>query len=88
MPGVSPDPGNDEFIAWAGKADFLVTGNKKHFPQARLSDARVVNAGELLEFITLEREKGRRTGGEWNFLCRRSYYLVEEVPCTATTAEK
>ena len=53
---TSPDPDDDKFIACAiaGKADFLVTGNKRHFPQIRPASARVVNAGELLEFITLE----------------------------------
>ena len=52
----SPDPDDDMFIACAlaGKVDFLVTGNKRHFPQAQYADARVVNAAELLEFITLE----------------------------------
>ena len=40
--------------AAAGKADFLVTGNKRHFPKSQHAGARVVNAGELLEFITLE----------------------------------
>jgi putative PIN family toxin of toxin-antitoxin system len=53
---TSPDPGDDKFIACAlaGKAGFLVTGNKRHFPQTRYADTRVVNAVELLEFITLE----------------------------------
>ncbi len=51
----SPDPGDEKFIACAvaGEADFLVTGNKRHFPESRFGAARVVNAGELLEFITL-----------------------------------
>jgi predicted nucleic acid-binding protein len=55
-PHTSPDPDDDKFIACAlaGKADFLVTGNKRHFPQDGLSRARVVNAAELLEFITLD----------------------------------
>ncbi len=32
---TSPDPDDDKFIACAiaGKVDFLVTGNKRHFPQ-------------------------------------------------------
>jgi uncharacterized protein len=53
---VSPDPGDDKFIACAllGKAHFLVTGNKKHFPMDKLGDVRVVSAGELLEFVMLE----------------------------------
>lgn len=53
---VSPDPGDDKFIACAlaGKADFLVTGNKRHFPRKAYGNTRVVNAGELLELITRE----------------------------------
>jgi putative PIN family toxin of toxin-antitoxin system len=53
---VSPDREDDKFIACAaaGKADFLVTGNKKHFPQTGFKNTRVVSASELLEFITLE----------------------------------
>lgn len=52
----SPDPDDDEFIACvlAARADFLVTGNKRHFPQTAVVGARVVNAAELLELITLE----------------------------------
>jgi putative PIN family toxin of toxin-antitoxin system len=55
MVGISPDPGDDKFVACAaaGKADFLVTGNKRHFPQSRGIWARVVNAAELLGLITL-----------------------------------
>jgi len=53
---LSPDPEDDKFIACAiaAKADFLVTGNKKHFPEAQLSGTKVVSAAELLEFITLD----------------------------------
>jgi putative PIN family toxin of toxin-antitoxin system len=56
LTGVSPDPEDDKFIACAaaGKADFLVTGNKRHFPKSQHAGATVVNAGELLAFITLE----------------------------------
>jgi predicted nucleic acid-binding protein len=55
-PGAAPDPHDDKFIACAvsGRANFLVTGNKRHFPQTRYASAKVVNAVELLEFITLE----------------------------------
>ena len=53
---VSPDPDDDKFIscAVAGEVDFLVTGNKRHFPQIQPRGPRVVNAGELLELITFE----------------------------------
>lgn len=49
---ISPDPDDDKLIACAlaAEADFLVTGNKRHFPQTKPWGARVVNAAE----ITLE----------------------------------
>jgi uncharacterized protein len=52
----SPDPGDDKFIAYAlaAKADYLVTGNKRDFPEDRIAPAMLVNAGELLNIITLE----------------------------------
>ncbi len=52
---MSPDPEDDKFIACAlaAKADFLITGNKRHFPE-NVSGTKIVNAGELLEFITLQ----------------------------------
>ena len=53
---ASPDPDDDKFMACAlaGEADFLVTGNKRHFPQTLPAGASIVNAAELLEVITLE----------------------------------
>jgi len=56
MTRISPDPDDDKFIACAleGKTDFLVTGNRRHFPATLPAHARVVNAAELLELITLE----------------------------------
>jgi putative PIN family toxin of toxin-antitoxin system len=51
-----PDPGDDKFLAWAKSAgvDFIVTGNKRHFPQRACGAIRVVNGAELLDRITLE----------------------------------
>jgi putative PIN family toxin of toxin-antitoxin system len=53
---ISPDPKDDKFIACAlaALADFLVTGNKKDFPQKGLGTTRVVSAGDLLNLITLD----------------------------------
>ncbi len=53
---LSPDPEDNKFIACAvaGDVDFLVTGNKRHFPQAKGPGPKIVNAAELLELITLE----------------------------------
>jgi putative PIN family toxin of toxin-antitoxin system len=56
IPPISPDPADDKFVACAvaANADFLVAGNKRHFRQVESLRAKVVNAAELLEFITLE----------------------------------
>ncbi len=51
-----PDPGDAKFLhcAEAAQAEYLVTGNKRHFPQEACGAVRVVSAGELLDRITLE----------------------------------
>jgi uncharacterized protein len=51
-----PDPGDDKFLACAkaARADFMLTGNKRHFPQRACGAIRVVNGLELLDRITLE----------------------------------
>ena len=53
---VSVDPGDTKFLQCAetAQADYLVTGNKRHFPEASYGVTRVVSAGELLDWITLE----------------------------------
>ncbi len=53
---ISPDPGDTKFLqcAKAAQADFIVTGNKRHFPDAPYGPTRVVSAGLLLDRITLE----------------------------------
>ena len=45
-----PDPEDNRFLecAEAGGADYLITGNKRHFP-TRWGKAKVVNAREFLE---------------------------------------
>lgn len=52
---VSSDPGDNKFLECAESvaADYLVTGNKRHFPK-RWKTTKVVNARELIELITLE----------------------------------
>ena len=54
-PAASPDPGDTKFLqcAHAAQADFIVTGNRRHFPHAPYGPTQVVNAGELLARITL-----------------------------------
>jgi putative PIN family toxin of toxin-antitoxin system len=53
---ASPDPGDTKFLqcAHAGRADFIVTGNKRDFPDPAYGPAHVVSAGELLERLTLD----------------------------------
>ena len=53
---ASPDPADTKLLhcAEAAGAEFLVTGNKRHFPDAPYGATRVVNAGELLDRITIE----------------------------------
>jgi predicted nucleic acid-binding protein len=53
---VSSDPADTKFLqcAQAAQADYLVTGNKRDFPDASYGVTRVVNAGELLGRITFE----------------------------------
>jgi len=51
-----PDPDDSGFLhcAQAARAEYIVTGNKRHFPQDICGTIRVVSAGELLDRITLE----------------------------------
>jgi len=51
----SPDPGDDKFIecALAAEAEFLVTGNKRDFPEDLLRPTKVLGAAELLDMITI-----------------------------------
>jgi uncharacterized protein len=53
---ASSDPADTKFLqcAEAAQADYLVTGNKRDFPDASYGPTRVVNAGELLDRITFE----------------------------------
>jgi predicted nucleic acid-binding protein len=51
-----PDPDDAKFVhcAETAQAEYLVTGNKRHFPAEECGTVRVVSAGELLDRITLE----------------------------------
>ena len=59
-PGIievaSPDPADMPFIvcAMASNAEFLVTGNKRHFPESFYGRARVVSAREMLDLLHKE----------------------------------
>lgn len=55
-PPPLPDAGDGKFLhcAQAAQAEYIVTGNKRHFPQDVCGAIRVVSAGELLDRITLE----------------------------------
>jgi len=52
---VCSDPDDNKFLECAMEigADFLVTGNKRHFP-VRLGQTRIVSPRELIEVITPE----------------------------------
>jgi uncharacterized protein len=49
---VTPDPDDNVFLECAAEArvDYLITGNKRHFPRFWKS-TKIVNARELLELI-------------------------------------
>ena len=53
LAGLSPDPEDDALIACAvaAQAHFLVTGNRRHFPQEACGLTKVVSARELVEFL-------------------------------------
>ena len=50
---VSPDPDDNRFLecAEAARADYLVTGNRRHFP-SKHRKTLIVNARQLIEIIT------------------------------------
>lgn len=51
-----PDPGDVKFLycAETAGAEYIVTGNKRHFPRAVEAPPSIVGAGEPLDRITLE----------------------------------
>jgi uncharacterized protein len=51
-----PDADDGKFLhcAQAAQAEYIVTGNRRHFPQDVCGVIHVVNAAELLDRITLE----------------------------------
>lgn len=53
---TSPDPADVMLLhcAETAGAEFIVTGTKRDFPDAPYGTIRVVNAGELLDRITVE----------------------------------
>ena len=52
---ISRDPADNRFLECAetARADFLVTGNKRHFPTS-WRQTRVVNARELIEWVAAD----------------------------------
>jgi hypothetical protein len=50
---VKVDPADNKFLecALACQADFLITGNIRHFPFKEFHQTRVVNPGDFLELI-------------------------------------
>lgn len=56
-----PDPDDLPFLACAleGKADFLVTGNQRDFPEVKSQSVRVVSPREFLEAFAEFRKRQR-----------------------------
>ncbi len=50
IPRTSPDPADDKFLAasLSGEADYLVTGNLKHFPKT-FRGARILSPNQFLD---------------------------------------
>jgi len=48
-----PDPDDEAFleVAVAGQADFLITGNLKHFPLRHIQGVRIVSPRDFLEVL-------------------------------------
>lgn len=55
VPVTGPDPNDFMFMpcAMEAQAEYLVTGNRRHFPERFHGAARVVNARELIDRIVL-----------------------------------
>ncbi len=54
IPAISRDPDDDKFIACAiaGRADFLVSGDRDLLTLEQVGDVRIITARELLEILT------------------------------------
>ena len=57
LPTSLIDLDDEKFVACAisASADFIVTGNKRHFPREACGQIEVVDASELLDRMTLDR---------------------------------
>lgn len=51
---VKEDPADNKFLECAleAKADFFITGNKRHFPFKKFHETRIVTPAEFLSMIT------------------------------------
>lgn len=49
---ITADPADNKFLecAQAAQADFLITGNTKHFPFKQFQDTRIVSPKEFIEY--------------------------------------
>jgi putative PIN family toxin of toxin-antitoxin system len=52
LPHRLPDPWDEPFVevAWAGKAEALITGNIRHFPRSACGGVFVVSPADFLDF--------------------------------------
>ena len=55
LKGSLPDKDDEPFleVAFAGKIDVIITGNKKHFPQEICKNINVLSPSEFLNYYTL-----------------------------------
>jgi putative PIN family toxin of toxin-antitoxin system len=51
---AAADPEDNKFLECAlkAKADFVITGNIKHFPSKKFHDTRIVTPSQFLEIVT------------------------------------
>lgn len=51
---IKEDPADNKFLECAleAKADFFITGNKRHFPFKKFHETRIVTPAEFLSMIT------------------------------------
>ncbi len=51
---ITPDPGDNKFLECAveGKASFIVTGNKRHYPFSEFQGVKIVSPAEFLSFFS------------------------------------
>jgi hypothetical protein len=80
---VSSDPADTKFLhcAQAAQADYIVTGNKRDFPDAPYGVTRVVSAGELLDQIYIRDLSARLTARTVKPPQREAVTILRSINC-------